>query len=105
MKTYFEPVQNSLDLLKGKVFLSGHQIVQNVNKKKMIRQIVLQIIIKEIRRKCKEKAGNKNAISHIIQAISMTVERGNATSIMGGTLGHLRKLEDFFTMRREIIIL
>ena len=32
---------------------------------------------------------------HIIQAISMTVQRGNATSIMG-TLGPLRKLEDFF---------
>ena len=30
-----------------------------------------------------------------IQAISMTVQRGNATSIMG-TLGPLRKLEDFF---------
>ena len=35
------------------------------------------------------------ATSHIIQAISMTVQRGNATSIMG-TLGPLRKLEDFF---------
>ena len=32
---------------------------------------------------------------HIIQAIYMTVQRGNATSIMG-TLGPLRKLEDFF---------
>ena len=41
------------------------------------------------------KKGNKNATSHIIQAISMTVQRGNATSIMG-TLGPLRKLEDFF---------
>ena len=36
-----------------------------------------------------------NATSHIIQAISMTVQRGNAISIMG-TLGPLRKLEDFF---------
>ena len=42
-----------------------------------------------------EKTGNKNATSHIIQAISMTVQRGNATSITG-TLGPLRKLEDFF---------
>ena len=33
--------------------------------------------------------------NNIIQAISMTVQRGNATSIMG-TLGPLRKLEDFF---------
>ena len=38
---------------------------------------------------------NRNATSHIIQAISMTVQRGNAISIMG-TLGPLRKLEDFF---------
>ena len=42
-----------------------------------------------------KKTGNKNATSHIIQAISMTVQRGNATSILG-TLGPLRKLEDFF---------
>ena len=51
--------------------------------------------IKEIGKKIKEKIGNKNATSHIIQAISMTVQRGNATSIMG-TLGPLRKFEDFF---------
>ena len=51
--------------------------------------------IKEIGRKIQEKSGNKNATSHIIQAISMTVQRGNATSIMG-TLGPQRKLEDFF---------
>ena len=44
--------------------------------------------------KIQEKS-NKNATSHIIQAISMTVQRGNATSIMG-TLGPFRKLEDFF---------
>ena len=43
----------------------------------------------------KKKTGNRNATSHIIQAISMTVQRGNATSIMG-TLGPLRELEDFF---------
>ena len=42
-----------------------------------------------------EKTGNKNETSLIIQAISMTVQRGNATSIMG-TLGPLIKLEDFF---------
>ena len=46
-------------------------------------------------RKIKEKTGNKNATSHIIQAISMRVQRGNTTSIVG-TLGPLRKLEDFF---------
>ena len=51
--------------------------------------------VKEIGRKIQEKTGNKNATSHIIQAISMTVQRGNTTSIMG-TPGPLRKLEDFF---------
>ena len=50
---------------------------------------------KEIGRKIQEKTGNKKASSHKIQAISMTVQRGNTTSIMG-TLGPLRKLEDFF---------
>ena len=60
--------------------------------------------IKEIGKKIQEKTGNKNATSHIIQAISMTVQRGNAISIMG-TLGPLRKLEDFFDIispREEI---
>ena len=42
-----------------------------------------------------ERTGNKNATSHIIQAISMTVQRGNANSIMGA-LGPLRKLDNFF---------
>ena len=39
--------------------------------------------IKEIGRKIQGKTGNKNATSHIIQAISMTVQRGNTISIMG----------------------
>ena len=43
-------------------------------------------------RKIKEKTGRKNATNHIIQAISMTVQRGNAES----TLGHLRKLGRLF---------
>ena len=51
--------------------------------------------IKEIGRKIKGKKRKKNATSHIIQAISMTVQRGNATRIIG-TLGPPRKLEDFF---------
>ena len=38
--------------------------------------------IKEIGRKIKRKNRNTNATSHIIQAISMTVQRGNATRIM-----------------------
>ena len=42
-----------------------------------------------------KKTSNKDATSHINQAISMTVQRGNATSIMS-PLGTLRKLEEFF---------
>ena len=52
-------------------------------------------MVSEIGRKIKEKTGNKNATSYIIQGISMTVQRGNAASIMG-TLGPQRKLENFF---------
>ena len=51
--------------------------------------------IKDIGRKIQEKTGNKNATSHILQGISMSVQRGNAHSIMG-TLGPQRKLEDYF---------
>ena len=51
--------------------------------------------IKEIGKDIEEKTGNKKATSHIIQAISMTVQKGNATSIMD-TLRPLTKLEDFF---------
>ena len=51
--------------------------------------------IKEIERKLKEKTGNKDTNSCIIQGISMTIQRGNTASIMG-TLGPLRKREDFF---------
>ena len=40
----------------------------------------------EIGRKIQEKTGNKTATSHTIQALSMTVQRKNTTSIMG-TLG------------------
>jgi hypothetical protein len=48
--------------------------------------IVCDSTVIPIRKDWKEdtrKTGNKNATSHIIQAISMTVQRGNATSIMG----------------------
>ena len=43
----------------------------------------------------KQETKRQPVTSINIQAISMTVQRGNATSIMG-TLGPLRKLEDFF---------
>ena len=49
--------------------------------------------VKEIGRKI--QAIRMQLVTYLIQAISMTVQRGNAISIMG-TLGPLRKLEDFF---------
>ena len=51
--------------------------------------------IKEIGKKITQKTNDKNATNHIIQAISMAVQRGNAASIMG-TLGPQRKLDDYF---------
>ena len=51
--------------------------------------------IKEIGKKITQKTSDKNATNHIIQAISMAVQRGNAASIMG-TLGPQRKLDDYF---------
>ena len=52
--------------------------------------------IKEIGRKIKEKKQKtKMQLVNLIQAISMTVQKGSANSIMG-TLGPLRKLDDFF---------
>ena len=51
--------------------------------------------IKEVGRKITQKSNDKNATNHIIQAISMAVQRGNAASIIG-TLGSQRKLDDYF---------
>ena len=51
--------------------------------------------IKEIGRKITEKFHDKNATQHIIQAISMAVQQGNAASIMG-TLGSQMKLDGYF---------
>ena len=50
---------------------------------------------KEIGKKITQKSNDKNATNHIIQAISMAVQRGNAASIIG-TLGPQRKLDDYF---------
>ena len=51
--------------------------------------------VKEIGRKITDKTGDKNATQHILQAISMSIQRGNAASIMG-TLGPQRNLDDYF---------
>ena len=59
--------------------------------------------IKEIGRKITEKTNDKNATQHIIQAISMAVQRGNATSIVG-TLGPQRKLEYFDIIQSNLVL-
>ena len=51
--------------------------------------------IKEIGKKITQRAQEKNSTTHIIQAISMAVQRGNAASIMG-TLGPQKKLDHYF---------
>ena len=51
--------------------------------------------VKEIGKKITQKTNDKEATNHIIQALSMAVQRGNAASIMG-TLGPQRKLDDYF---------
>ena len=56
---------------------------------------VVSIMIRKRKLNAAVSIGNKNATSHIIQAISMTVQRGNANSIMGA-LGPLRKVDNFF---------
>ena len=53
--------------------------------------------IKEIGNKIQENTGEKRATSYLIQSLSMTIQRGNAASIMG-TAGQTRKLEEIFNL-------
>ena len=51
--------------------------------------------IKELGKRIQENTGEKRATSYLIQSLSMTVQRGNAASIMG-TVGESRKLEEIY---------
>ena len=50
-------------------------------------------IIKDIERKIQDTTGEKHATEYLIQSLSMTIQRGNAVSIMG-TVGQTQKLDE-----------
>ena len=53
--------------------------------------------IKEVGKKIQENTGIKWATSYLIQSLSMSVQRGNAASIMG-TVGESHKLEEIYEL-------
>ena len=53
--------------------------------------------VKEIGKKIQENTGEKRATSYLMQSLSMTIQRGNAASIMG-TVGPTRKLDEIYDL-------
>ena len=53
--------------------------------------------IKEIGKKIQETTGEKRATEYLIQSLSMTVQRGNAASILG-TVGPMCKLDEIYDL-------
>ena len=53
--------------------------------------------IKDIGMKIQDVTGEKRATSYLLQSLSMTVQRGNASSIMG-TVGTNRKLDEIYDL-------
>ena len=53
--------------------------------------------IKEIGKKIEENTGEKHATAYLIQSISMSIQRGNAASIMG-TIGPTKKLDEIYEL-------
>ena len=53
--------------------------------------------IKEVGKRIQENKGEKLAISYLIQSLSMTVQRGNASSILG-TVGETKKLDEIYDL-------
>ena len=53
--------------------------------------------IKDIGMKIQDVTGEKRATSYLLQSLSMTVQRGNAASIMG-TVGPTRKLDEIYDL-------
>ena len=49
--------------------------------------------IKEIGKRIQETTGEKRATAYLVQSISMTIQKGNAASILG-TVGPTRKLDE-----------
>ena len=53
--------------------------------------------IKDIGKQIQENTGEKRATSYLIQSLSMTIQRGNAASIIG-TVGETQKLEEIYDL-------
>lgn len=53
--------------------------------------------IKDIGKKIQDTTGEKRATEYLIQSLSMTIQRGNAASIMG-TVGQTRKLDEIYEL-------
>ena len=53
--------------------------------------------IKEIGKRIQEVTGEKRSTSYLIQSISMSIQRGNAASILG-TVGPTRKLDEIYDL-------
>ena len=53
--------------------------------------------IKEVGKKIQENTGEKRATAYLIRSISMSIQRGNAASIMG-TVGPTRKLDEIYDL-------
>ena len=53
--------------------------------------------VKEIGKRIQNTTGEKRATEYLIQSLSMTIQRGNASSIMG-TVGATRKLDEIYEL-------
>ena len=53
--------------------------------------------VKDLGRRIQENTGEKRATSYLIQSLSMSVQRGNASSIMG-TVGETQKLDEIYDL-------
>ena len=53
--------------------------------------------VKEIGKNIQATTGEKRATEYLIQSISMTIQNGNASSIMG-TVGPTRKLDEIYEL-------
>ena len=53
--------------------------------------------VKEVGEKIQENTGEKHATSFLMQALSMSIQRGNASSVMG-TVGTTSKLDEIYDL-------
>ena len=55
-------------------------------------------LIKEVGKKIGDLTGEKRSTSYLLQSISIAIQRGNATSVMG-TVFNDRKLEEIYNLK------